>query len=135
LFLHDTNVISELRRSRPHGAVLAWTRRTPQSLLFLSVVSIGEIQIGVEITRTRDPPKAAEIERWLEKVMQTFHVIDLDAASFRIWAKLMRRTTDDHMLDAMIGAIAIAREMTVVTRNVRDFKAFGVAVVNPFAAT
>jgi toxin FitB len=135
LFLLDTNVISELRRSRPHGAVLAWTRRTPQSLLFLSVVSIGEIQIGVEITRTRDPPKATEIERWLEKVMQTFHVIDLDAASFRIWAKLMRRTTDDHMLDAMIGAIAIAREMTVVTRNVRDFKAFGVAVVNPFAAT
>jgi predicted nucleic acid-binding protein len=135
LFLLDTSVISELRRSRPHGAVLAWTRRTPQSLLFLSVVSIGEIQIGVEITRTRDPPKAAEIERWLEKVMQTFHVIDLDAASFRIWAKLMRRTTDDHMLDAMIGAIAIAREMTVVTRNVRDFKAFGVAVVNPFAAT
>ena len=135
MFLLDTSVISELRRSRPHGAVLAWTRRTPQSLLFLSVVSIGEIQIGVEITRTRDPPKAAEIERWLEKVMQTFHVIDLDAASFRIWAKLMRRTTDDHMLDAMIGAIAIAREMTVVTRNVRDFKAFGVAVVNPFAAT
>ena len=135
MFLLDTNVISELRRSRPHGAVLAWTRRAPQSLLFLSVVSIGEIQIGVEITRTRDPPKAADIERWLEKVMQTFHVIDLDAASFRIWAKLMRRTTDDHMLDAMIGAIAIAREMTVVTRNVRDFKAFGVAVVNPFAAT
>jgi predicted nucleic acid-binding protein len=135
LFLLDTNVISELRRSRPHGAVLAWTRRAPQSLLFLSVVSIGEIQIGVEITRTRDPAKAAEIERWLEKVMQTFHVIDLDAASFRIWAKLMRRTTDDHMLDAMIGAIAIAREMTVVTRNVRDFKAFGVAVVNPFVAT
>jgi predicted nucleic acid-binding protein len=135
LFLLDTSVISELRRSRPHGAVLAWTRRAPQSLLFLSVVSIGEIQIGVEITRTRDPPKAAEIERWLEKVMQTFHVIDLDAASFRIWAKLMRRTTDDHMLDAMIGAIAIAREMTVVTRNVRDFKAFGVTVVNPFAAT
>ena len=65
MFLLDTSVISELRRSRPHGAVLAWTRRTPQSLLFLSVVSIGEIQIGVEITRTRDPTKAAEI---VEKV-------------------------------------------------------------------
>ncbi len=52
-----------------------------------------------------------------------------------IWAKLMQKTTDDHALDAMIAATAIARDMTVATRNVRDFKSFGVAVVNPFAAT
>jgi predicted nucleic acid-binding protein len=135
VFLLDTNVISELRRLRPHGAVLAWVKRASASSLFLSAVSIGEIQLGVEITRDRDPAKAAEIESWLGKIMQTFHVIDLDAASFRIWARLMHHATEDHGLDAMIAAIAIQREMTVVTRNVRDFKAFGVAVVNPFAAT
>ena len=135
MYLLDTNVISELRRFRPHGAVLAWVERASPSSLFLSAVSIGEIQMGVEITRDRDPAKAAEIESWLEKIMQTFQVIDLDAASFRVWAKLLHRATEDRGLDAMIAATAIAREMTVVTRNVRDFKAFGVGVVNPFAAT
>jgi toxin FitB len=135
LFLLDTNVISELRRSRPHGAVLAWIGPIASSALFLSAVSIGEIQIGIELTRGRDPARAAKIEQWLERIVQTFQVCDLDAASARIWAKLMQKTTDDHALDAMIAATAIARDMTVATRNVRDFKSFGVAVVNPFAAT
>jgi predicted nucleic acid-binding protein len=135
LFLLDTNVVSELRRSRPHGAVLAWIESIPSSALFLSAVSIGEIQIGIEVTRGRDPVRAAEIEQWLERIVQTYQICDLDAASSRIWAKLMQKTTDDHALDAMIAATAIARDMTVATRNVRDFKSFGVAVVNPFAAT
>lgn len=134
LFLLDTNVISELRRSRPHGAVLAWLHPVPSSALFVSAVSIGEIQIGIEITRGRDAAKAADIERWLDKMMQTVQVVDLDATSFRIWAKLMQKTSDDHALDAMIAATAITRSLTVVSRNVRDFKGFGVAVVNPFAA-
>jgi toxin FitB len=135
LFLLDTNVVSELRRSRPHGAVLAWLDPIASSSLFLSAVSVGEIQIGIEITRGRDPGKAADLERWLDKVMQTFQVLDLDAASFRIWGKLMQLTNDDHALDAMIAATAISRNLTVVTRNVRDFRSFAVAVVNPFAAT
>jgi predicted nucleic acid-binding protein len=135
LFLLDTNVVSELRRSRPHGAVLAWIEPIASSALFLSAVSIGEIQIGIEATRGRDPVRAAEIEQWLESIVQTYQICDFDAASSRIWAKLMQKTTDDHALDAMIAATAIARDMTVATRNVRDFKSFGVAVANPFAAT
>jgi predicted nucleic acid-binding protein len=135
LFLLDTNVVSELRRSRPHGAVLAWIEPIPSSALFLSAVSIGEIQIGIEVTRGRDPVRAVEIEQWLERIVRTYQICDLDAASSRIWAKLMQKTTDDHALDAMIAATAIVRDMTVATRNVRDFKSFGVAVVNPFAAT
>ena len=135
MFLLDTNVVSELRRSRPHGAVLAWIEPIASSALFLSAVSIGEIQIGIEATRGRDPVRAAEIEQWLESIVQTYQICDFDAASSRIWAKLMQKTTDDHALDAMIAATAIARDMTVATRNVRDFKSFGVAVVNPFAAT
>ena len=134
MYLLDTNVISELRRSRPHGAVLRWLDPIASADLFLSAVSIGEIQIGIEITRNRDAAKAAEIERWLEEVTQTFQVVTLDAAAFRIWARLMHRKTDDRALDAMIAASAIARGLTVVTRNVRDFKAFPVTVANPFAA-
>lgn len=133
LYLLDTNVISELRRTRPHGAVLAWLKQTPSSALHVSAVSVGEIQTGIEITRTRDAQKAEEIERWLEKMVQTFRVVDVDAASFRIWARLMQEASDDHMLDAIIAATAIARGLTVVTRNVRDFAGFGIAMMNPFS--
>ena len=107
----------------------------PSSALFVSAVSVGEIQTGIEITRGRDPTRAAEIEQWLERIIQTFQICDFDAASSQIWAKLVQKTTADHVLDAMIAAIAIARGMTVATRNVRHFKSFGVGVLNPFAAT
>ena len=106
MFLLDSNVVSELRRPRPHGAVLAWLQPVASSALFMSAVSIGEIQIGIEATRNRDPAKASEIERWLDKIVQTFQVVDVNAASFRIWAKLMQKTSDDHALDAMIAATA-----------------------------
>ncbi len=134
MYLLDTNVVSELRRARPHGGVLSWIRDTPAERLHLAAVTIGEIQAGIEITRERDAAKAAELERWLEEVLVSYRVLAMDAAAFRTWATLMHRRSDTQMQDAMIAAVAIVRRMTVVTRNARDFQPFGVPTLDPFSA-
>ena len=131
MFLLDTNIVSELRRPRPHGGVLAWFREVPDADLRLSAVTIGEIQAGIEITREQDPAKAAELETWLDKVLDTYDVLPVDASTFREWARLMHRQSDTLLQDAMIGAAAIANRLTVATRNVRDFERLGVKTFNP----
>ena len=134
MYLLDTNVVSELRRPRPHGAILAWLREVSDTEIHLSAVTIGEVQAGIEITRERDPAKAAEIELWLEEVAKTYNVLPMDADIFRAWARLMHRRSDDLIEDAMIAATAIVHKLTVVTRNVRDFERLGVRTLNPFSA-
>ena len=134
MYLLDTNIVSELRRPRPHGAVLAWLRDVRNEDLHISAVTIGEIQAGVEITREHDEAKAVEIEVWLEQVAQTHNVIAMDAPAFRSWARLMHRKADDLIEDAMIAATAAIHNLTVVTRNVRDFEGFNVLTLNPFEA-
>jgi predicted nucleic acid-binding protein len=133
MYLLDTNVVSELRRPRPHGAVLAWLGSVSDADLHLSAVTIGELQAGVEITREQNPERAAEIEGWLEEVAATWNVLAMDARAFRRWAKLMHRRSDHLIEDAMIAATATVHDLTVVTRNVRDFEVFGVRTFNPFA--
>ncbi|CAM5423317.1 MULTISPECIES: type II toxin-antitoxin system VapC family toxin [unclassified Thauera] len=133
MYLLDTNVVSELRRPRPHGAVVAWLQSVEDASLFLSVVTLGEIQAGIERTREQDPAKAAEIEAWLERVASAWNVLAMDAAAFREWARLMHRQSDTLYEDAMIAATARTQGLTVVTRNVADFKTLGVDVLNPFA--
>jgi predicted nucleic acid-binding protein len=132
MYLLDTNIVSELRRARPHGAVIAWLRDVRDEDLHVSAVTIGEIQSGIEITREQDKTKAAEIEAWLEQVTETYNVISMDARAFRSWARLLHRRTDDLIEDAMIAATAKVHGLTVVTRNVRDFEAFNVPTLNPF---
>jgi predicted nucleic acid-binding protein len=134
LYLLDTNVISELRRPRPHGAVVAWLQGIADEDLHLSAVTLGELQAGVEISREQDPHKAAEIEAWIDQVAQTWNVLPLDGRTFRTWAKLMHRRSDDLLEDALIAATAIVHHLTVVTRNVSDFAVFGVRIINPFEA-
>lgn len=132
MYLLDTNVISELRRPRPHGSVVAWLEGVADHDLHLSAVTLGELQAGVEITREQGPEKAAQIEAWIDQVAQTWNILPLDARTFRIWAKLMHRRSDDLLTDALIAATAINHHLVVVTRNVRDFAALKVETLNPF---
>jgi predicted nucleic acid-binding protein len=90
VYLLDTNVVSELRRPRPHGALLAWLREVPDAGIHLSAVTIGELQAGIEMTREQDTAKAAEIEARLEQIAQTLNILPMDAGAFRAWARLMR---------------------------------------------
>jgi predicted nucleic acid-binding protein len=135
MYLLDTNVVSELRKPRPHGGVLAWISSVDDVYLHLSVVTLAEIQAGIEITREQDKEKAAEIEGWLDMVSESYNILPMDAASFRAWAKLMHKQSETVYEDAMIAATAMVHNLIVVTRNVADFKRFGVDLLNPFKAT
>jgi predicted nucleic acid-binding protein len=131
-YLLDTNVVSELRKRRPHGAVLAWIAAVPEESLCISAVTLGEIQAGIEMTREQNVAKAQELELWLNELAQSSNVIAVDAAIFRRCGQLMHRSTDHHLEDALIAATALVRDLTVATRNSADFKPFGVTQLNPF---
>jgi predicted nucleic acid-binding protein len=132
LYLLDTNVVSELRKPRPHGAVLAWLDGVDDANLHLATVTLGEIQAGIELTREQDPGKASELEAWLDLVSLSYNVLPMDGPAFRCWARLMHRQSNTLYEDAMIAAIAKVNHLTVVTRNGADFKTFEVPLLNPF---
>jgi predicted nucleic acid-binding protein len=133
MYLLDTNVISETRKPKPHGGVLAWLSSVPVDKVFLCALTFGELQAGAERTRRQDAAKAAAIDAWIDLVAATWEVISMDAPIFREWAKMMAGKTPDLFEDAMIAATAKVRGLTVVTRNVRDFQQFPVQVLNPFS--
>lgn len=135
MYLLNTNVVSELRKPRPHGGVIAWLRNVDEAHLFLSAVTIGEIQAGIEWTREQDPAKATELQAWLDQVASAYNVLPMDAAALRQWARLMHRRSDTLYEDAMIAATAQIHGLAVVTRNVADFKPFGVKLLDPFSRT
>ena len=132
MYLLDTSVISELRRPRPHDAVVAWLESIADGDLHLSAVTLGEIQAGIELTRDQDAAKAVEIEQWADLVAASYNVLPMDAGTFREWARLMHRRSDTLYEDAMIAATARQHKLTVVTRNVGDFSHFDVDLFNPF---
>lgn len=132
MYLLDTNVVSELRRRNPHKGVLSWIADVPVDQLYLSAVTVGEIQAGIEIAREQDVDKADELEAWLGRVLASYSVLPMDAPAFREWARLKHRQSDTLMEDAMIAATAVVHRLTIVTRNVRDFSLLGVTLLNPF---
>ena len=134
MYLLDTNIIAELRRPKPHGAVLEWYKNITEEDLFSSAVSIGEIQVGIELTRTQDKKKAEILEQWLQGISNIHNVLPMTGSTFRLWAKLMHSQTNTVREDAMIAATAIEKDLIVVTRNIKDFKRFKLQLLNPFEA-
>ncbi len=132
MFLLDTNVVSELRRARPHGGVVAWLASLPETQVHISAYSVAEFQLGIERTRARDPARAAALDRWVDEVVASFSVLAMEAATFRVWAQLRHGRSNSFEADAMIVATAAVHGLTVATRNVRDFQALGARVLDPF---
>jgi predicted nucleic acid-binding protein len=128
----DTNVVSEMRKQKPHGAVIAWLTDLRDEQVFLSAVTIGELQAGIELTRRQDPEKATEIERWVDQLEASYQILPMDTASFREWGRLMHGKSDELVEDGMIAATARKHDLIVATRNEDDFKQLNVQAFNPF---
>ncbi len=133
-YLLDTNVVSELRKPKPHGAVLAWLKTLREEQIFLSSVTLGELQLGIERLRAQDSGKAAEIETWVDQLANSLQVIPMDALCFREWACLMVGRSNTVIEDAMIAATARVHGLIVATRNQRDFEPLGVSLLNAFSS-
>ena len=131
-YLLDTNIVSEMRKPRPHGAVVAWLTSQQEEQLFVSAVTVGELQSGIERTRQQDAAKASEIEAWLDQLAESYQVLPMDTQCFREWGRLMHEKPDQLLEDGMIAATARVHGLIVATRNERDFRQFDVSIVNPF---
>lgn len=135
--LLDTNVVSELRKARSGRAdtgVVAWAAAQPPSRLHISAITVLELELGVLQVERRDPTAGAVLRRWLEQqALPAFEgrILSVDAEVARRCAGLHVPDPRSER-DALIAATALVRRMSVVTRNVADFEATGVAVINPW---
>jgi len=132
VYLLDTNVISELRKPRPHGAVLAWFNAQKTAELMLPSVVIYELQSGANRTRDQDPVKAHEIDLWIERLLDSFLLLPFGSDEARMAADFMHKRPLDLLPDTMIAATAAVYSLTVATRNIADFKGLPVRLLNPF---
>lgn len=136
-WLLDTNVWSELRNpGRADANVRAWAQAADPAELYLSVITVLELERGVLLVERRDPEQGARLRRWLEqRVLEPFErqVLPIDAAIARRCASLHVPDPRPER-DALIAATALAHGLTVVTRNTADFAPTGVAVLNPWRA-
>ena len=132
-FLLDTVVLSELRKAKPSRKVVQWIKAQKVDSLFISVVSIGEIERGIERARKADAAFAAELEQWLETLLSLYadRVLQVSANAARLWGRLSAKLGNEGA-DLLIAATALSHGATVVTRNVKHFVPTGVRVFNPF---
>ena len=133
MFLVDTDVLSALTRSRRNAHVVAWLGRQRSGDLFVSVVSIGEIERGIALQRRANPDFAATLAAWLDRLLAAYgdRILPFDLAAARRWGQLSAALGHEGA-DLQIAATALEYGLTVVTRNVSDFAPTGAGVFNPF---
>ena len=137
-YLVDTNVLSEYNRpGTPDIGVKRWLETTVRETQYVSVITLAEIQKGIELLA--DGKRRAQLEQWLQQDLETWfsgRVLDVDRQVARRWALLVaqgvRKGRPLPTVDSLIAATALAHDLTVVTRNVRDFESAGVLTVNPW---
>ncbi|GEO39861.1 twitching motility protein PilT [Skermanella aerolata] len=134
MYLLDTVVLSEFRKRNRDIGVLTWIRSVAPSDLFISVVTIGEIELGIEKQREIDTRFAEELSRWLDTTLRIYsnQILGMDIGVAKRWGRLAARIGNRGM-DLAIAATALESGLTVVTRNVSDFAPTGVAMLDPFS--
>ena len=132
MFLLDTDVLSALRRRDRNSLLVRWVDEQLTTDLYISVVTVGEIERGITQQRRRNPPFAEELALWLDRVLAWYYdrVLPVDTATARRWGRLTA-TLGHSGPDLLIAATAMENGLTVVTRNVRHFEPTGVPTLNP----
>jgi predicted nucleic acid-binding protein len=132
-YLVDTNVLSEFRRGFRNPAVRAWAKNTPTEQLFVSVITIGELERGADRVRARDAEFAATLDSWIAELITGFgdNILPVSLVIARRWGRLAALGRRD--IDLMIAATALEHGLTVATRNTRHFIRLGVRVLDPFS--
>lgn len=132
-YLLDTNVLAEIRKPRAHGGVMAWFESVETDELYVSVMTVGEVQQGIERLRRRDPRQAAVYEAWLRRLRRQYsdRVLPITEEIAAEWGRL---NAGDPLpvVDGLLAATAVVHRLTVVTRNVADFDRTGVPLLDPF---
>lgn len=134
MYLVDTDVLSALRKTDRHPAVAEWMSRQRTADVYLSAVSIGEIERGIFRQQRRDPTFAGDLAAWLDTVLAVYgeRVLVVDVPVARRWGRLCG-AIGHQGTDLLIAATALEHGLTVVTGNARHFQPTGVAVFDPFA--
>jgi predicted nucleic acid-binding protein len=134
LYLLDTQLLLEARRRQPDPALAAWLRATPVAAIHVAASSLGELQAVVERIRLQQPQAADAIEGWLDRLAATATVLPMDADCCRHWVRLIEGKAASQIADSMVAATALVHGLTVATRRVEDFLAFGAPAVDPIGS-